>query len=88
MGHEQGKDFALDVTIPEEKSGVKNQFEDHDQDSDDSDQEDDFYNYSYDDSGITPLSKLNGTSVTIADVLLHEEKLLVGDDTFTKRCEE
>jgi len=32
MGQEQGKDFALDVTIPEEKSSEKNQSEDHDQD--------------------------------------------------------
>ena len=37
--------------------------------------------------GITPLSKLNGTSVTIADVLLHDEKLLIGSATFTKKCQ-
>lgn len=37
--------------------------------------------------GITPLSKINGTAMTIADVLKKDEKLLIGSATYTKKCD-
>ena len=83
MGHKKHEEFPLKVTIPQKH--------DEEEPKDDStDLEDDFYTefqpYMEDD-GITPLSKLNGTSVTIADVLLHDEKIAIGDATFTKKCD-
>ena len=37
--------------------------------------------------GVTPLSKINGTAMTIADVLKKDEKLLIGSATYTKKCD-
>ena len=37
--------------------------------------------------GITPLSKINGTALTIADILKKDEKLLIGKSTYTKKCD-
>ena len=37
--------------------------------------------------GVTPLSKINGTAMTIADVLKKDEKLLIGKATYTKKCD-
>lgn len=83
MGHKTHKEFALKVTIPQKHE------ETEDEDAS-KELEDDYYTefqpYMEDD-GITPLSKLNGTSVTIADVLLHDEKIQVGAATFTKKCD-
>ena len=52
-------------------------------------EEDDFEDYepSPDDDGITPLSKINSTMITIADILRQNEKLLVGKSTYTKKCD-
>jgi len=80
MGHKEHKTFPLKVSLPKQKSV---------NDADSNILEDDYYTEfsPMNDDGITPLSKLNGTSVTIADVLLHDEKILVGDATFTKKCD-
>ena len=38
--------------------------------------------------GVTPRSKVNGTAVTIADILKKDEKVLIGKATYTKKCDD
>lgn len=81
MSHKPHKEFKLKLSVPPKSEGDAKAT---------AESEDDYYEDflpSADDDGVTPLSKVNGTSVTVADVLLHDEKILLGDSTFTKKCD-
>ena len=36
--------------------------------------------------GISPKSKINGTSITLNDIIKHGDKISIGEHIFTKKC--
>lgn len=88
--HDIAEPFALNVTTPAAKRSNRNRDDSSDEEDDDQGKETDEYedyDFNPQEDGITPLSTINGTSITIADVLRRDEKILINRSTYTKKCD-